>query len=154
MTFEMNASLFTMIAIVLITIAILFLFLKFTKLKSTQVKLELLYSELKQSIDAVEEIIANLTDDNRKTNQQLADELKEVNEVTRHLEHRIANLQNSIESQNQKIEGIQMQEPQDKLYSRAQKMVALGADVEEVMAECELPRAEAEILVSMHQRSK
>ena len=33
-------------------------------------------------------------------------------------------------------------------------MVALGADVEEIMTECELPRAEAEMLVAMHQKKQ
>ncbi|MCT7655273.1 DUF2802 domain-containing protein [Oceanimonas sp. NS1] len=31
-------------------------------------------------------------------------------------------------------------------------MVQLGADVEEIMAECEMPRAEAELLLSLHRQ--
>ncbi|WKE66765.1 DUF2802 domain-containing protein [Gallaecimonas kandeliae] len=44
-------------------------------------------------------------------------------------------------------------DPEGKLYSRAAKMVALGADVEELMRECELPRAEAELLYNLHKRA-
>ncbi|MDW7550003.1 DUF2802 domain-containing protein [Pseudoalteromonas sp. McH1-7] len=45
-------------------------------------------------------------------------------------------------------------DPDAKIYSRAVKMVELGADIEEVMRECELPRAEAELLMSLHNKSK
>ena len=44
-------------------------------------------------------------------------------------------------------------DPDAKIYSRAVKMVELGADIEEIMRECELPRAEAELLMSLHNKS-
>lgn len=44
------------------------------------------------------------------------------------------------------------QAPQNRLYTRAAKMVELGATMEELMAECELPRAEAELLVNLHKK--
>ncbi|WP_318782614.1 DUF2802 domain-containing protein [Pseudoalteromonas aurantia] len=44
-------------------------------------------------------------------------------------------------------------DPDARIYSRAVKMVELGADIEEVMRECELPRAEAELLMSLHNKS-
>ncbi|WP_394192020.1 DUF2802 domain-containing protein [Pseudoalteromonas atlantica] len=43
-------------------------------------------------------------------------------------------------------------DPDAKIYSRAVKMVELGADIEEIIRECELPRAEAELLISLHQQ--
>ncbi|KAF7774080.1 hypothetical protein PCIT_a0471 [Pseudoalteromonas citrea] len=43
-------------------------------------------------------------------------------------------------------------DPDAKIYSRAVKMVELGADIEEIMRECELPRAEAELLMSLHNK--
>ena len=45
------------------------------------------------------------------------------------------------------------QAPENKLYSRATKMVELGASVEELMTECELPRAEAELLINLKKKS-
>ncbi|KZN47134.1 hypothetical protein N476_23435 [Pseudoalteromonas luteoviolacea H33] len=45
-------------------------------------------------------------------------------------------------------------DPDAKIYSRAVKMVELGADLEEIMRECELPRAEAELLMSLHNKSQ
>lgn len=42
-------------------------------------------------------------------------------------------------------------DPERRIYSRAVRMVELGADLDEIMRECELPRAEAELLFSLHQ---
>ena len=59
----------------------------------------------------------------------------------------------SAEGAMQKIQDSQqeltLQDPERRLYSRAAKMVELGADLDEVMNECELPKAEAELLISL-----
>lgn len=59
----------------------------------------------------------------------------------------------SAEGAMQKIHDSQqeltLQDPERRLYSRAAKMVELGADLDEVMSECELPQAEAELLISL-----
>ena len=49
----------------------------------------------------------------------------------------------------QKLQQIAEQDPGAKLYQRAAKLVAGGASVEEIMQECDLPRAEAELLAAM-----
>ncbi|MGL5178983.1 MAG: DUF2802 domain-containing protein [Aeromonas veronii] len=50
---------------------------------------------------------------------------------------------------NERQQELTMQDPERRLYSRAAKMVELGADLDEVMSECELPKAEAELLISL-----
>ncbi len=74
----------------------------------------------------------------------------EHQQVSKQLEHRIKVLQQQLSTYQEQLEQIQQQQPEDKLYSRAQKMVQLGADVDEIVRECDLPLAEAEILISMH----
>ena len=59
----------------------------------------------------------------------------------------VAESQAQIAEQQQKID---MFDPDSKLYNRAMKMVQLGAPLEEVMRECELPPAEAELLYNLH----
>jgi uncharacterized protein (UPF0335 family) len=49
-----------------------------------------------------------------------------------------------------KQEELQQLDPEMRLYSRATKLVSSGASIEEIMAECELPRGEAEMLLSLH----
>ena len=45
-------------------------------------------------------------------------------------------------------------DPESKIYSRAMKMVHMGASLDEIMLECELPQAEAELLFNLHKQSK
>ncbi|MDP4528253.1 DUF2802 domain-containing protein [Alkalimonas delamerensis] len=68
------------------------------------------------------------------------------------LESELQNQQQQLSEQAEQLQALQLTEPESKLYSRAMKMVQLGADLEEIMRECELPRAEAELLFHLHQQ--
>jgi len=82
----------------------------------------------------------------------LAEWQLEHQQVSQQLEHRIKMLQQQLGDLQILIEQFQQQQPEDRLYSRAQKMVLLGASVEELITECELPKAEAEMLVAMQRK--
>ncbi len=97
-------------------------------------QLQGLFLELETSLKT------NLSDHQEKT--------VELEQVSKQLEHRIKNLQEQLNT----FEKLQKQQPEDKLYSRAFKLVELGAPIEEIIQECEIPRAEAEILLSIHQK--
>ncbi|MFT6902812.1 MAG: hypothetical protein ACJAXS_003031 [Colwellia sp.] len=88
-----------------------------------------------------------------ESNQQYCTESQIENEqVSKQLEHRIKVTQEQFNNQFQSIEQLLHQQPEDKLYTRAQKLVELGAGLAEIMRECDIPRAEAEMLLSIHQR--
>jgi len=152
--FELFTPYISIIAIVVATFAILLLFKKFQQVNRLLGQLSLKQEELEQALETNERLSQAALQQFTKSMQQQSEETKEINEVSRHLEHRIVQLQRSLDEHKQVVEGLQQQEPQDRLYSRAQKMVSLGADIEEIMSECELPRAEAEMLVAMHRRNK
>ncbi|WP_416305752.1 DUF2802 domain-containing protein [Neptunicella sp. SCSIO 80796] len=44
------------------------------------------------------------------------------------------------------------QDPESKLYGQAARMAQQGATTDEIMQECELPRAEAELLIQLHKK--
>lgn len=79
-------------------------------------------------------------------------ELTECIQVSRQLEHRIKTQQSQINQQQQQIVQIQESEGQDKFYARAYKLAERGASVDEIVAECDLPRAEVEMLLSVYKR--
>jgi hypothetical protein len=60
----------------------------------------------------------------------------------------------AVQDLTDKQRAMELTDPDSKIYSRAMKMVQLGADLEEIMRECELPRAEAELLFNLHQQKK
>jgi len=138
------------------TILVLFCVLIVIVLKQKS-NFTLLNKALQSSIEAQEILLNELQSSHRTLNSQLADvtdkcqsQQLENEQISKQLEHRIKVLQKESLEQKQLIEQIKNQQPQDKLYSRAFKLVELGADIDEVVRECDIPRAEAEMLLSVH----
>jgi regulator of replication initiation timing len=73
-------------------------------------------------------------------------------QVSKQLEHRIKVLQQQFIEQQQALTQWQESQGQDKFYNRAFKLAAKGADIDEIISECELPRAEVEMLLSVYQQ--
>lgn len=94
--------------------------------------------------------------------QQQLQHSQEQNHIARaeitELHTSISNLANHFEQLKQQQQALIEQQtamqpidPEAKLYARAAKMIKLGADLSEVMQECELPQAEAQLLFTLHQ---
>ncbi|WP_372766088.1 DUF2802 domain-containing protein [Pseudoalteromonas sp.] len=79
-------------------------------------------------------------------------EIEEIRSGLLKIGKHVMELQSEAQELKQKQQDIQLADPESKIYSRAVKMIDLGADIEEVMRECELPRAEAELLFTLHQK--
>lgn len=141
---------------ILCTSLVLFLVLTAIVLKQKS-NFTLLNKALQSQIEAQEILLNELQSSQSMLNSQLIDitdkgqnQHLESEQVSKQLEHRIKVLQQEVIEQKQLIEQIKNQQPQDKLYSRAFKLVELGADIDEVVRECDIPRAEAEMLLSVH----
>jgi len=76
----------------------------------------------------------------------------ENSQVSKQLEHRIKQLQHQATEQQQLLAQWQDSQGQDKFYNRAFKLAEKGADIDEIISECELPRAEVEMLLSVYQQ--
>lgn len=99
-------------------------------------------------IDQLQGLFIDLEKSVKQSVLNLRDKNTELEQVSKQLELRIKNLQGQLST----FEKIQEQQPEDKLYSRAFKLVELGAPIEEIIKECDIPRAEAEMLVSIHKK--
>ena len=66
--------------------------------------------------------------------------------------NKVKTLTVNLEQTREKLEELANMDPDNRLYSKAAKLVNSGASVEELMEECELPRAEAELLFSLHKQ--
>lgn len=113
----------------------------------------------------IRQLAARIADlQTRQPNQSA--ELEELRSGVIGIGQRVLQLEQSlqqVESQQQALaseleqltehqQKIELFDPDSRLYSRAVKMVQLGAGLEEVMSECELPRAEAELLINLHRQ--
>jgi TolA-binding protein len=140
------------LALFLAVLSNIILFISLTKLKSNTNRLDtemkstsLLINELQILNDNFQQELTLIT----ATNEQL---LNENSQVSKQLEHRIKTVQSQVNQQQLLLEQWQNNQGQDKFYNRAFKLAGKGADVEEIMLECELPRAEVEMLLSVYKQ--
>lgn len=139
------------------TFTVLFgLLLTYFRLK---IKFESRLDVVETQISSFEYYINELKSANAIQNESLSEKETQLQawqlehqQVSQQLEHRIKVQQENIHSLKDQLTQLQQQQPEDRLYTRAQKMVTLGADVDEIVKECGLPVAEAEILISMYKR--
>jgi len=106
---------------------------------------ELLVSNIQLSCDNLDLSLDSLTIQHEQS-------LTENTLVSKQLEHRIKTLQSQLTSQQELISQLQTDQGNDKFYSRAIKLAKRGADIAEIVAECELPHAEVEMLISVYQK--
>ncbi|WP_345333299.1 DUF2802 domain-containing protein [Ferrimonas pelagia] len=90
----------------------------------------------------------------QSTNDHLQREMAEIRTGALGVGRRVKELEQELELLSARQDEVKQNDPEARLYNRAMKMVELGADVEEIMRECELPRAEAQLLVTLHRRSQ
>jgi len=79
--------------------------------------------------------------------------LLQAEQHIKRLEQTLASLVNQQQLLAEQQQKLELTDPDSRLYNRAVKMVQLGAPLEEVMRECELPRAEAELLFNLHSKA-
>jgi flagellar basal body-associated protein FliL len=106
---------------------------------------EILFSEFTFSYENQQSLLTQLS--SQYTSQSI-----ETEQVFKQLEHRMQCLQQESVQLKDKLQQCLEQQPEDKLYTRAYKLAALGADIEEIMHECELPQAEVEMLLSVYSK--
>ena len=85
-----------------------------------------------------------------KTRDSSKKKFGELQSVSLGTGQKLIELERKLVALNEVQQEMRVQTPEKKLDSRAVKMVELGAGIEEIMQECELPKAEAELLLSLH----
>jgi hypothetical protein len=84
--------------------------------------------------------------------KRIDEELHEIRSGNIGLGKKVKELITAIQSTQVKQDQLASQDPQSRFYNQAAKLVAGGASIEEVMRECDIPKAEAELLFSLHQK--
>ncbi|MDU0355676.1 DUF2802 domain-containing protein [Paraglaciecola aquimarina] len=79
-----------------------------------------------------------------------ANELHEVRTGSYATVSRLKDLTSQLEQLRDAQQNIVEQDPQSRFYNKGVKLISQGATVEDVMRECEMPLAEAELLYNLH----
>ena len=111
-----------------------------------------LISKQAKKLRAKVEALTLLVKDSDKQREAVKRELQELRSGTIGVGRRVLELEKKLQQQDAKLEETNQQDPQARLYSRAMKMVDLGAGIDELIQECELPKAEAELLIRLHRK--
>jgi len=102
----------------------------------------------KKKIDALEVLVKSLLANNESTKKQFI----EVHSGAVGMGKKMQQLDCAVKKTQENQLNLVAQAPENRLYTRATKMVELGASIEELMLDCELPRAEAELLLNLHKK--
>ncbi|TKF32385.1 DUF2802 domain-containing protein [Vibrio kanaloae] len=84
--------------------------------------------------------------------QKSSKQLLEVRSVVVGLGQKVTEQQDLIKHLNERIVELEHADNDGRLYTRATKMVQLGAGINELIEECELPKAEAELMMSLQNK--
>ncbi|CZF77220.1 MULTISPECIES: DUF2802 domain-containing protein [Grimontia] len=88
----------------------------------------------------------------RQQQESLSKQFNELRAGSIGMSQKLAELSQRFDELLDKQNEMEMQDPDGRLYSRASKMVELGADLRELMEECDLPKAEAELLMNIRKQ--
>lgn len=105
---------------------------------------------LKVKIDALNEQVSvyeNITNRQQQQISELSRNLTTCFSPLENLEKRIEEVASVVQLVQSEINS---ESTEQKLYGRAKKMIEMGADINELVVECEIPRAEAELLISLY----
>ena len=141
------------IAVLALALVILVSIVFFYYLKSFREKIAMLTMQIQSTNLQVNELQSfndKLHEDFEVSCKVNEKALRENYQVSQQLEHRIKRLQQKLAEQQHLFMQWQEAQGQDKFYSRAIKLAEKGADIDEIISECELPRAEVEMLLSIY----
>lgn len=88
----------------------------------------------------------------KKQQQELLQHLEQAISSISTLAHQSTDFVSDLEKTKDQVNILKSESREQRLYGRAKKMIEMGADMNELMTECEVPRAEAELLMSLYKR--
>ena len=83
---------------------------------------------------------------------KLSKQFVELRSVSTGLNKQILAVNDQIEVIQLRLSELEHTDSEGRFYSRATKMVQMGADLDELIEECELPKAEAELMITLQNK--
>ena len=103
--------------------------------------------------DEAEKSLAALRKDNDRTHEltlKLGASLTEIREGLSDTAARLAEAEKDLQDIADRLNEVESQDPDAKMYSRAVKMAQHGAPLAEIIDECEIKEAEAQLIYKMY----
>ena len=107
---------------------------------------------LQNKLFSLEDCVAKLAHSKPDSNLELQKEQIEMRASLIAMANQMVQLEQQVVELSQNQLAPEELDPERRMYRRAIRMIELGADLEEIIQECELPKAEAELLLNIHQK--
>ena len=134
-------TLLELVLIVLVVVLAVTVSLLYSHIRKLRTSIETNQAEHIEALARVEALANN-------ANNQQAEAQARTIVITRHLKE-LDEKQISIENE---LRELRLQDPSLRLYQRAAELVKQGASIDEIIEACDIPRAEAEMLVMVHKQ--
>lgn len=82
----------------------------------------------------------------------LSHEIEEVSSNSIGMGQTIKQLEQSLVQLHERQVELELQDPESKLYNKASKMAAKGASLQDIVEECEISNAEAQLILSLKKK--
>ena len=119
--------------------------------------LTLLFKRYNSLLETVVFQSNSISELNKKENN-LSEEIHEMRSGNYGVISRVKDLVQQVDSlqlaQQNMAENLVEQDPQSRFYSKGAKLISQGASLEDLMRECDMPAAEAELLFNLHNNQR
>ena len=125
------------------------------------VKLRSVNQRLQQSIKLINDLYthtqsvqpANKDLSNKQTEPSKFDPfVEEYTESMSRLHNDVSALAQRLDKTENRLDLFEQDEPQMKMYKKANQLASAGASIEDIMEACQLPRAEVEVLMGLQRK--
>jgi hypothetical protein len=115
--------------------------------------LNVLFKRDQSQLESIKSQDNLLTELAKKVNN-LTDELHEIRSGNYGVINRVKELVHVVDNLQSAQQNLVEQDPQSRFYSKGTKLISQGASLEDVMRECDMPVAEAELLFNLHNKQR
>jgi cell division protein FtsB len=115
--------------------------------------LNVLFKRYQSQLESIKSQDYLLTELAKKVNN-LTDELHEIRSGNYGVISRVKELVHQVDNLQSAQQNLVEQDPQSRFYSKGTKLISQGASLEDVMRECDMPVAEAELLFNLHNKQR
>lgn len=149
-TFITPVNLLIFCVVLLICLALLFIYVSGVnrRLTTTINLINDLYRLSQQQAQA----IADINDSAQDNMQQEAKQISPSQTIE--LNKKIADLESNFVKVENQLMQLQSNDPELKMYKKANELLERGASAQDIIDSCDLPRAEVEVLIGMHSKKK
>lgn len=112
-----------------------------------------LYKHYKTQVESIVDQKKSLSEISKQTNN-LSEEIHEIRSGNYGVINRIKELVQQVDNLQSTQQNLVDQDPQSRFYSKGAKLISQGASLEDVMRECDMPAAEAELLFNLQNSYK